>query len=161
MKEPTLKALQPFEITGAIIDNAAQLLLMFNHTHDAEEFTKILSGTKRVADIDLGKRHFTIGFTANESKVAISGNLYNAVDLIEECNLISESSLKRHIRDTDLKIAVENSKEVVLQQKKVERAKYEEKTPEQLVSTFSIAVSPPTAKKSASCFCVGRKKIAK
>ncbi|MDX2165265.1 MAG: hypothetical protein SFW07_07625 [Gammaproteobacteria bacterium] len=158
MKESTLKALQPFEITGAIIDNATQLHLMFNNTKDAEEFTKILSGTKRVADIDLGKRHFTIGFTANKSKVAISGNLYNAVDLIEECNLISESSLKNHIRETDLNIAVENSKEVVLQQKKVERAKSQEKTPEQLLPRFSIAVSPPTAKKGVSCFCVRKNK---
>ena len=158
MNETTLKALQPFEIIGAVLDNTAQLNLMFNHTHDAEEFAKTFSGIKRVADIDLGKRHFTIGFTANDSKVVISGNLYNALDLIDDCSLISENSLKKYIRDTDLNIAVENSKEVVLQQKKVEREKYREKTPEQLVSTFSIAVSSPTAKKGPSCFCVRKNK---
>lgn len=158
MNETKLKAFQPLEISDAAMDSGSTLNLMFNNAHDAEKFAKIFSGIQRVANIDLEEQNFTIGFIEKETKVSLKGNLYNAINLIDECDLISEASLKKHIHDTDLNIAVENSKEVVLQQKKVEREKYREKTPEQLVSSFSIAISPATQKKSASCFCFRRNK---
>jgi hypothetical protein len=104
----SLKALKSFVIIGATTDEAKRLNLLFKNTTEAQEFAKTLSSFKRIADTDLGHQGFTLTFPQNES-VNFSGNLNNAIKLIVYYKLIDESSLKKHIYDTDVNRAVEKS----------------------------------------------------
>jgi hypothetical protein len=119
MNETALKAVPPFEITGAVIDKMAQLNLLFNNTKDAEEFAKVLASFKRVGDIDLGNQHFKIVLFREEPKVILRGNLHNAIAFIQECGLVSKGSLEKYINEVSVKQIIEDSKSVLLEQKKL------------------------------------------